>query len=186
MIEINSGKINNYIHLVDVNQFQQKTSLSVYIAEFDNYSIIFDCGTSLEVRNLLRYMKRNNISLTSVKYIVVSHYHFDHMGGVWKLYEIIKKHNPSVKILSSILTMKKFNNFENERSYMMSKKAFDFLVGELRQIEETAFKLINPNKRFGDTIDSLDIVDTFKLKGKEFKLAAIKPQDIRQIKYLLY
>ncbi|HEC38160.1 hypothetical protein LCGC14_0871690 [marine sediment metagenome] len=159
MIEINSGKINEYLHLVDVNQFQQKRGLSVYITEFDNYSVIFDCGTSLEVRNILRYMRRNNISLASVKYIVVSHYHFDHIGGVWKLYDEIKKLNPTVKIISSPLTMKKYNNYENERSYMMSKKVFSVLIGELKQIEESAFKIINPSENFGNNLEPLGIVD---------------------------
>jgi len=52
-----SGKINNYLHLVDINQFKKKRVFSVFIAEFDEYSVILDCGCGFgRTGHLLRSM----------------------------------------------------------------------------------------------------------------------------------
>lgn len=171
---LNPGKVNEYLHLVDTQQFGRKRVLSVYIAEFDKYSIIFDCGTSFDVKKVLRYIKKNNISLTSVKYIVPSHYHFDHMGGIMKIYDEIKKFNPDVKIVSSQLTMEKYNNFENEPHFLRSKKTFDFLMGELKEINEYALKIIEPIEDFGDNLENFKVIDSFRLNEKEVKFTMIK------------
>ena len=76
MYIFNSGKINEYLHLVDIKQFGRGRVFSVFIAEFDNSSVILDCGTSLEINRLIRYMKKNYIPLSSVKYIIPTHHHF--------------------------------------------------------------------------------------------------------------
>lgn len=112
-IMLDSGKINEYLHHIDIKAYGSPRMLSVFLGEFDDYSILIDCGSSLEIKRGLRYFKRNQIPLSSFKYIITSHHHFDHNGGMWKLYEKIKRYNPNVKILTNHLTKTLLNDFEH-------------------------------------------------------------------------
>ncbi|MFX0070420.1 MAG: MBL fold metallo-hydrolase [Candidatus Hermodarchaeota archaeon] len=173
-IILKTGKVNDYLHIVDLHQYGLERIASIFIAEFDDYIMIFDCGTSLNTKRLLRYFKRNNLNLASVKYIVVSHYHFDHMGGAWKLFNEIEKFNPNVRILSCQLTRERYNNFKNEPSYIHSRKTFGGLLGEIKEIKESAFKVIEPIDEFEKINEVFNFVDTFTLKDKEIKFTLIK------------
>ena len=101
IILTNTGKINDYIHLLDLQEFGMPRVLACFIARFDEATVIMDCGSSLEVKRISRYLKRNDIPLSSVKYLIPTHHHFDHAGGLWALKDEIKKHNPDVKILTN-------------------------------------------------------------------------------------
>ena len=91
IITVESGKITEYLHHVDLREFGTRRVLTCFIAEFDDCNVILDCGSSLEVKNLLRYAKKNKIDLSKMKYLVTTHHHFDHTGGMWKLYDEIKR-----------------------------------------------------------------------------------------------
>lgn len=174
MIEKISNKFNEYLHLVDIKQFGKEYVTSAFIAEFDDCVVVIDPGSSLDIRKLLRYMKRNNILLNSVKYIISSHCHFDHNGGLWKLYDEVKEHNPNVKIISSFETMKMLNNFKYEPHFTRSRKSFGPLMGELRMIEESAFKVLRSEDYFDIDDSCLRIIDTFELNYSKVELAIIK------------
>ena len=173
-IERNPGKVNEYLHLIDIKQHGFPNTFSVFLAEFNNGVVIIDCGTSKDVRKLLRYMKENNISLDSVKYVIASHHHFDHSGGLWKLYDEIKKYNPRLKIISSLETMNMLNNFENEQHFVRSRETWPILMGKLKKIEEDAFKIINSDEYYKKEGESSNIIDTFTLNDSEVGLAILE------------
>ncbi len=148
--------------------------LSIFIAEFDDGIVIIDAGTSSDINRLLRYMKRNQLSLSAVKYIVPTHFHFDHCGGLWKLYEKIKLANKNVKILSSAEFKHQINNFENLEHFFLAKKTFGGLIGELKVIDNSAFKIISPDDSFGIKNHDPRIIDSFKLGEKIVNLTILK------------
>ncbi len=170
-ITVLSGKFNDYINHVDLKEFGTPKVLSSFIAEFDDCSLIFDCGTSFEIRRLLRYAKRNEIPLSSIKYLITSHHHFDHNGGIWKLYDIIKDHNPDVKILTNAKTQILLNNYEVH--FNRAKRTFGDFVGQMKPIENKAFKIIKPISDFNNDLSSFKVIDTFKKKGNEIKLVIL-------------
>lgn len=174
MYIINSGKINEYLHMVDVHQYGRDRVLSVFVADFDDDVVIIDCGTSFEIKRLLRYMKRNNISLAKVKYIIPTHHHFDHAGGLWKLYNLLKEHNSEIKILSSLKSMQMINNFSTEAHFTSAKKTFGSLIGELHHIPQSVFRIIEEEEFFSANNNGATILDHFCLDGKEIKLSALK------------
>jgi 7,8-dihydropterin-6-yl-methyl-4-(beta-D-ribofuranosyl)aminobenzene 5'-phosphate synthase len=47
--------------------------------------ILFDTGEAAE--SLLFNLKRLNVSLKDIEAVVISHEHWDHTGGLWKLLE---------------------------------------------------------------------------------------------------
>lgn len=168
-----SKPINHYIHHLDLKEFGQNRILSCFIGEFDNYSVIMDCGSSLEVNKIFQYTKKKDIDLSSIKYLITTHHHFDHNGGMFKLYEEVKKHNPDVKILTNKLTKNLLNNFEGHLS--RAKRTFGDFIGEMKPIEEKAFNLISPLEDFHTLpLKSYQIIDSFYSNQKRIDLAILK------------
>jgi len=173
VITIESGKINNYLHHVDLRQFGAKRILSSFICEFDDNILFLDCGTSLTTKNLLRYTKKKDIiDLSKVKYLIPSHHHFDHAGGMWLLYEKVKEFNPDVKILTNDTTKELLNNYSDHLA--RAKRTFGNAIGEMKKIEESAFEIISPIEDFSSDLNSYEILDKFQSNGSEIKMAIIK------------
>ena len=172
IITIKSGKINKYLHHIDVRAFGTTRMLSVFLGEFDDCSILIDCGSSLDIKKEFRYFKKNNIALSSFKYLITTHHHFDHNGGLWKLYEEVKKHNPNVKILTNETTKELLNDFKHHLK--RGARTYGNLVGEMKTIEESAFKIIEPSTNFNSDPSKLDIIDIFRINGSEIKLSILK------------
>ncbi len=172
VITLKSGKINEYLHMIDLKTYNKPRMLSVYLGEFDDCSILIDCGSSLDIKNLLRYFRNHQIPLSSFKYLITSHHHFDHNGGMWKLYLELKKYNPDVKILTNGLTKALLN--DNVNHLNRGKRTYGNLVGEMKPIEENAFKLIEPSKNFNSDPNKLEIIETFSVNGTEIKLGILQ------------
>lgn len=169
-----SGKINEYLHLVDIKQYNKERVCSIFIAEFDNCSLILDCGTSFDVNRLLRYMKRNEISLSSVKYIIPTHHHFDHAGGLWKLYNNIKEVNSDVKILCSDEFKRRINNFEHEPHFILARKTYGGLIGNLKPINDEAFKIIDPKAYLNIESNHFNIIESFSVNDRSIGVSLLE------------
>ncbi|MFX0058955.1 MAG: MBL fold metallo-hydrolase [Candidatus Heimdallarchaeota archaeon] len=172
VITLNSGKINNYLHHIDLKAYGTTRMLSVYLAEFNNCSILFDCGSSLDYKKYLRYFKKNKIKLSSIKYLITSHHHFDHNGGLHLLYAELKKHNPELKILTNQKTKELLNNYDDHLN--RAKRTYGSLVGVMEQIEDSAFEIIEPSKNFQTDPEKLDIFEKFNINGEEIRLSILK------------
>ncbi|MEJ2248205.1 MAG: MBL fold metallo-hydrolase [Candidatus Lokiarchaeota archaeon] len=171
-IIVNSGKVNEYLHHIDLKEFGKEKILSCYVCEFDDYSIFLDCGTSLEIKRTLNYCEDNQINLSKFKYLITTHHHFDHNGGLWLLYEKLKQNNPNFKIITNPLTKNLLNNFEDHLS--RAKRTFGTFIGEMRSIENKAFKLIEPIDNFPISDNNYSPVDTFYKNGEKFELVIFK------------
>lgn len=172
VITLKSGKINDYLHHIDLKAYGKSRMLSAFLGEFDDCSILFDCGSSLEIKKLLRYFEKNQILLSAFKYLITSHHHFDHNGGMWKLYEEIKQHNPNVKIITNKLTKTLLNDYEHHLN--RGRSTYGNLVGEMKPIEEQAFKIIEPSSYFSSKPKGLDVIEIFTVNGSEVKLAILR------------
>ena len=172
LITIHSGKVNDYIHLVDLYEFGMPRVLACFVAKFDDCTCILDCGSSIEIKKIIRYLRNNNIPLSSVKYLITTHHHFDHAGGMWKLYNKIKKYNPKVKILTNRMTKELLNDYEYHLN--RAKRTYKEFAGEMRSIEENAFELFEPSAKFSYDLNSLEFLKKFTINGEEVKLCVLK------------
>jgi len=172
LITITSGKINEYLHHIDLRSYGKPKMLSAYIGEFDNGCILLDCGSSLDVDKLIDYIKRSQIPFDSFKYLITSHHHFDHAGGMYLVYNFLKKHNPEVKILTNRKTMNLLNDYRHHLD--RAKRTYGNFVGNMEKIEQNAFKIIKPNIIFERDPNKLEIIDNFYVNGDEIKLGILK------------
>lgn len=168
-ITIDTTKINDYLHHIDLMAYGTSRRLSVYLAEFDNAITLFDCGSSLDIKRIIRYCKKNDIELSSFKYLIPSHHHFDHSGGLWKLYKELKKHSPDVKILTNHQTMDLLNNFEDHLA--RAKRTYGDLIGNMEKIEESAFQIIEPSTQFNAAVPP---IAEFEVNNSKVQLAIYK------------
>ncbi|TXT60411.1 MAG: Hydroxyacylglutathione hydrolase [Promethearchaeota archaeon] len=168
-----SKPINEFIHHIDLKEFGQSRILSSFIAEFDDFSLLLDCGSSLEVNKIFKYTRKHNIDLSSFKYLITTHHHFDHNGGMWKVYKKIKKYNPDVQIITNSLTKNLLNNYESHLN--RAKRTFGEFIGEMRPIEEEAYTIIEPLQDFHQIpLNSFKALDEFYIDDKKVKLAILK------------
>ncbi|MFO8019229.1 MAG: MBL fold metallo-hydrolase [Promethearchaeia archaeon] len=163
-----SGKVNKYLYHVDLKEFGVPRVLSSFIAEFEEGVVFLDCGTSLEVSKLMKFAQNHEIDLTNVKYLIPTHHHFDHAGGMWKLYERIKEYSPDVKILTNKQTMELLNDYEFHLN--RAKRTFGNFIGEMKRIDRDAFELIQPIEDIQDlhTVDST--IKIFHVNNSEVSL----------------
>ncbi|MFX1278486.1 MAG: MBL fold metallo-hydrolase [Promethearchaeota archaeon] len=168
VITLKSGRVNEYLHIIDAESYGTKRMLSLFLGKFDDGTVLIDCGSSLDIKKSLRYSKINNIPLSSFKYLVTTHHHFDHVGGIWKLYEEIKKHNPQVKILTNKITKELLNDFELHLK--RGTRTYGSLTGEMKPIEESAFQVIEPSTDFKIETSYHGNDISFNINNTEIKL----------------
>jgi glyoxylase-like metal-dependent hydrolase (beta-lactamase superfamily II) len=172
LITIETGKINEYLYHIDVKAYGTPRMLSIFVGQFDNGSVLIDCGSSLDTKKLIRFLKKLKIDLSSFKYLTTTHHHFDHNGGLWQLYDVLKDYNPEVKILTNQKTKELLNNYEEHLA--RGKRTYGNLIGSMNPIEENAFQIIEPSINFNSEADELDSIDSFTINGSEVKLGILK------------
>ncbi len=172
LITIETGKINEYLYHIDVKAYGTPRMLSIFVGQFDNGSVLIDCGSSLDTKKLIRILKKLKIDLSSFKYLTTTHHHFDHNGGLWQLYETLKDYNPEVKILTNQKTKELLNNYEEHLA--RGKRTYGNLIGSMNPIEESAFQIVEPSTNFNSEANKLDFIDSFSINGSEVKLGILK------------
>jgi glyoxylase-like metal-dependent hydrolase (beta-lactamase superfamily II) len=171
-ITIETKQLNDYLYHIDARAYGAPRMLSIFVAKFDKYSVLIDCGSSLDTKKLVRFLKKLNINLASFKYLTTTHHHFDHNGGLWQLYELLKEYNSEIKILTNEKTKELLNDFEDHLA--RGKRTYGNLTGIMKPIEENAFKIITPSTNFDSNPTKLDFMDSFTISGSEVKFGILK------------
>jgi len=165
---LESKKVNEYLHHVDMRQYGARRTLSVFIFNLNKVSVLLDVGTSDDVKKVLEYFKLNNLPLSSFKYLVPTHHHFDHFGGGWKIYKMVFNGNPDVKILAN----EKTKGYLNDSDWHMARgrSTFGDLVGEMNPIPDEAFKIVSPIMDFTNFNKSEALIHLTDFNGHTYEL----------------
>lgn len=90
---------------------------NIYVIKGKNPTII-DCGTGLYYKDVEKDI-RNIIEPSKIKQIILTHEHFDHCGGVKKIYETT---NSNAKVMSHIDAADKIERGESSFAEMLGGK----------------------------------------------------------------
>jgi glyoxylase-like metal-dependent hydrolase (beta-lactamase superfamily II) len=156
-----SGKITKEIYHIDIQAYAVKKLISTFVLVTPDADavVVIDTGTSDDVYRLLRFMKKLGISKEKIKYLVPSHFHFDHFGGGWKLWEMLKAENLAVKVLT---TKKTHDQLQDPALHMQqAKRTFGEFVGEMHPLPEEAYEIVDPGTPL--PIPGLERGQTFQL-----------------------
>ncbi|MCK5301064.1 MAG: MBL fold metallo-hydrolase [Thermoplasmatales archaeon] len=86
---------------------------NIYIIDGEIPTII-DCGTGLYNEDVIKKINKI-IDITSIKQIIITHEHYDHCGGVKKLFEII---GGKPKIIAHIKTSVKIEKGDSDFQFL--------------------------------------------------------------------
>jgi glyoxylase-like metal-dependent hydrolase (beta-lactamase superfamily II) len=147
--------ITEFVSLIDLMQFGQKHLATGFLVSDGKKSYLLDVGTSDNVRQVLRSIKKRGCDLTGLIGIFPTHYHFDHAGGCAKLHKKMQEYNPNFKIFTTELTKKKLQN--SQAHLEGAKTTFNEWVGTMEYIEDSAFNIIDTNKKIPLEIEGVEI-----------------------------
>jgi len=140
-----SGKIADGIYHVDVQAHAVKKIVSTFILETPDAVVILDTGTSDDIHHILRFMRKQCIPLQKVTCLVASHFHFDHFGGAWKLWAMLKEYNPDIKVVT---TQKTRDQLQDPALHMeRAARTFGEMIGEMHPLPDEAYEIIDPDAR---------------------------------------
>jgi glyoxylase-like metal-dependent hydrolase (beta-lactamase superfamily II) len=83
-------KVDEHIYLIDLEPAGIKNFIASYVLKGRQVAII-ETGPTSSIPNLLSGLKELNIELGQIAYVVVSHIHLDHGGGVGTLLKYLPK-----------------------------------------------------------------------------------------------
>jgi glyoxylase-like metal-dependent hydrolase (beta-lactamase superfamily II) len=87
-------KIDEHIHLIDLELAGIENSIASYVLKGKNTAIV-ETGPASTVQNLLSSLREINVKPEEVTYVAVSHIHLDHGGAAGTLL----KHLPKAKLI---------------------------------------------------------------------------------------
>ncbi|KAA0259414.1 MBL fold metallo-hydrolase [Deferribacter autotrophicus] len=134
---------------VDKQNLISEHGLSILI-QVKNYNIIFDTGQNLSVVNNYKYLAEN---VSKVDFIVLSHGHYDHTGGLAKHPEFFKK--LANKIFASKYVFDKHLRKKSE-------KEFDEIGLSKDVCDEFHFEYIDDYKEINDDIYILSNIKRYE------------------------
>jgi len=75
-----TGRVAEGIYLIDVGIWGIAKQMAVYVIKSADKIVLIDTGTKKEVETVIKELE--NLGITSLDYIMVTHSHMDHCGGL--------------------------------------------------------------------------------------------------------
>lgn len=76
-----------HIYQVGGNSLSDAHDCCVYLVEGDSASVLIDAGAGASVARLIDNMVQSGLDIQAIKYIIATHGHIDHIGGLKALQE---------------------------------------------------------------------------------------------------
>ncbi|NMC07258.1 MAG: MBL fold metallo-hydrolase [Candidatus Lokiarchaeota archaeon] len=97
---IHSGEHLDHVHLIDLNMYDSSLFANACLLEAGSDRVLFDAGTSATTGQIVTYIKYHG--LDDGKYFIIpSHHHFDHSGGIASLLGHFKKNNIPATVVTT-------------------------------------------------------------------------------------
>jgi glyoxylase-like metal-dependent hydrolase (beta-lactamase superfamily II) len=97
---IHSGEHLDHVHLIDLNLYDSSLFANACVLDAGTDRVLFDTGTSATTGQIVTYIKYHG--LDDGKYFIVpSHHHFDHAGGIASLVRHFKKNGIPATVVTT-------------------------------------------------------------------------------------
>ena len=160
MFSVSKDDVNPTVHFIDVGQGDCSLICS------DGHNVLIDAGPKDAKDDVVEYLLKNNI--TAFDYVIITHPHADHIGGMSKVLKEFKVKNlimpdipkelvPTSKSFEKLLNTIKENNI----------KVLKAVPGDRYDIGEDYFEILAPNKDYED-LNNESVVTRFNLNKHHF------------------
>ncbi|CDI48874.1 ComEC/Rec2 family competence protein [Clostridium tetani] len=160
----NNGNLK--VHYINVGQGDS------ILVQQDNENMLIDAGPNSSSEKLVNYLKQNGIK--EIKYLVATHPHEDHIGGMNKVINNFKVE--SVYMPKKIANTKTFKNMV-EAMKKNNLKAKTPHVGDKINLGDAKFTILWPNEQEQNNTNNYSIV----LKGQYGKNTFLFTGDAEQL-----
>ncbi len=97
---IHSGEHLDHVHLIDLNLYDSSLFANACLLDAGTDRVLFDAGTSATTGQILTYLRFHK--LDDGKYFIIpSHHHFDHAGGIASLIHHFKKNGIPAAVVTT-------------------------------------------------------------------------------------
>ncbi len=151
---VHSGEHDAGLNLIDLNLYDTSLFANACVFTAGTTMLIFDAGTSATVNQILTYLDFHAMHPRRV-WVVPSHHHFDHAGGLKPLVESVKKRGMQVSVLTTPLMAGILENLPRETSKAVHQ--FNTMAGTIQEIDPGDITVIEPGKNL-DVDDRHSIV----------------------------
>src|SRR4029078_5451012 len=76
------------VHVLDTKQLGRPGIIAATALETNNGLALFDTGPESPFANVGEQLQKRGFSLNDVRYVFLSHIHFDHAGAAWRFAEL--------------------------------------------------------------------------------------------------
>jgi hydroxyacylglutathione hydrolase len=129
--------------ITDTVDLIEKTSANVYVVKLEQGIVQIDSGLKSNAKRIIEYYKSNKIK---PDYILITHYHLDHIGGLKRIYDQFK---PKVYASSiEVPVIQGHQSFEPAASYST----------------KILLKLFNLNPEYLENVSDFEHMDLKELK----------------------
>lgn len=77
-------EIRDSIHILDLNFLGGSSSIASFLIPSDDGLILVESGPETTYNNLIRAISESGYNPNEIKYVLLTHIHFDHAGAAWK------------------------------------------------------------------------------------------------------
>lgn len=81
-------KITSNIYQVGGSGLSNPSDAAVYLISSENEAVLIDSGTGKSTSRITENIKNAGVNLQSIKYLFLTHCHYDHTGGAQKIREL--------------------------------------------------------------------------------------------------
>ena len=75
-------QITREIFKVGGGRLTSSADAAIYLINFAGHAALVDAGTGVAQERLLANIKACGVNLTQIEYLLITHCHYDHTGGV--------------------------------------------------------------------------------------------------------
>ena len=78
-------EVSPHVYQIGGSHLSSPQDCCVYLVEGDGESVLIDAGAGESVFQLIANMTQSDINIDEIKYIIATHGHIDHVGGLKEL-----------------------------------------------------------------------------------------------------
>ncbi|MBD3188977.1 MBL fold metallo-hydrolase [Candidatus Bathyarchaeota archaeon] len=134
-----SGKKDEGLHLVDLNMYDSSLFANSCIIEDDGILVLLDAGTSRTAGQLINYITFHGLPHEEI-YIIPSHHHFDHAGGISILSSKLREIGARVSIMTNDRMAPLLTDLKD--AVAPARKQFSRLLGTVADIDKGEIEII--------------------------------------------
>jgi glyoxylase-like metal-dependent hydrolase (beta-lactamase superfamily II) len=120
------------VNLIDLHHAGRERSVGCYLLDTEDGPALFDCGPTTTIGSLKRGLEENDLRLTDVRHLLLSHIHLDHAGAAG----VLVREHPKLQVHVSEIGAPHL--IEPERLERSARRlygnTFDTLWGELAPV----------------------------------------------------